>query len=72
LCTRAKYAAMITKYPQLVPPRFYLARMERLIGNDAAALKVFQSVLRVDPGHQDSIAEIRVLEQRLGGKPPKR
>jgi tetratricopeptide (TPR) repeat protein len=45
--------------------RFYLGRVERMLGRDREALGHFHAVLLVDPNHRDASAEIRVLEARL-------
>ena len=65
--TCAKLIKTIKKSPQAVLPRFYLGRVERMIGRDKEALKVFESVLNIDPEHPEAIAEVRVLRGRLGG-----
>lgn len=45
--------------------RFYLGRVERILGHDREALHHFHAVLMLDPNHRDASAEIRVLEARL-------
>ena len=45
--------------------RFYLGRVERMLGRDREALHHFHAVLLLDPNHQDASAEIRVLQARL-------
>lgn len=45
--------------------RFYLGRVERMLGHDREALHHFHAVLMLDPNHRDASAEIRVLEARL-------
>jgi hypothetical protein len=54
--------------PKAIPPRFYLGRVERILGRDAEALRHFQEVLRRAPSHQDAAAEVRVIEQRLAAR----
>jgi curved DNA-binding protein CbpA len=45
--------------------RFYLGRIERMLGREREALTHFQEVLNIKPGHAEASAEIRILEQRL-------
>lgn len=45
--------------------RFYLGRVERMLGRDREALRHFHAVLLLEPNHRDASAEIRVLEARL-------
>jgi len=45
--------------------RFYLGRVERILGRDKEALRHFHAVLDVHPNHRDASAEVRVLEARL-------
>jgi hypothetical protein len=47
--------------------RFYLGRVERMLGRDPEALRHFRDVLAAVPGHAEAAAELRVLEARLGG-----
>jgi tetratricopeptide (TPR) repeat protein len=54
--------------------RFYLGRVERMLGRDQLALHHFREVLELVPGHAEAASEIRVLESRAlarGTKPPK-
>jgi hypothetical protein len=48
--------------------RFYLGRVERMLGKEKEALAHFQEVLRIKPGHAEAASEARLLEQRLRGK----
>lgn len=48
--------------------RFYLGRVERMLGKEREALQHFQDVLRIKPSHGEAASEARVLEQRLKGK----
>ena len=50
-----------------VTARFYLARVERMLGRDKEALRLFEEVLEMSPGHAEATAEVRVLQSRLGG-----
>jgi tetratricopeptide (TPR) repeat protein len=45
--------------------RFYLGRVERMLGRDKEALRHFHAVLLLEPNHRDASAEIRVLQARL-------
>jgi tetratricopeptide (TPR) repeat protein len=58
--------------PKAIRARFYLGRVERMVGRDAEALRHFQDVLRRAPSHQEASAEVRVLEQRLASPPLRR
>jgi hypothetical protein len=49
--------------------RFYLGRIERMLGRDREALGHFHAVLMLQPDHRDAAAEIRVLQARLKGLP---
>lgn len=46
-------------------PRFYLGRVERMLGRDREALRHFQEVLENQPRHTDAASEIRMIEARL-------
>ena len=46
-------------------PRFYLGRVERMLGREREALAHFQAVLAIKPNHAEAASEARVLEQRL-------
>jgi len=48
--------------------RFYLGRVERMVGREREALQHFQEVLRIKPNHAEAASEVRLLEQRLKGK----
>ncbi len=50
-------------------PQLYLGRVERMLGNQREALRIFREVLEWEPGNRDAISEARVLEQRLEGQP---
>jgi cytochrome c-type biogenesis protein CcmH/NrfG len=50
--------------------RFYLGRVERMVGRDQLALHHFREVLELVPGHTDAASEIRVLEARLAARTP--
>jgi cytochrome c-type biogenesis protein CcmH/NrfG len=44
--------------------RFYLGRVERVLGRVREALNHFHEVLRLDPSHAEAAAEVRLLEPR--------
>lgn len=66
--TRTDLNRAIMRSPRAVLGRFYLGRVERMLGNDAEALRLFQEVVQAAPNHAEAKAEIRVLEQRLAKK----
>jgi len=45
--------------------RFYLGRVERILGRHKEALGHFHAVLLMKPDHRDASAEIRLLQRRL-------
>jgi tetratricopeptide (TPR) repeat protein len=45
--------------------RFYLGRVERMLGRDKEALRHFQEVLDLKPNHAEAQSEIRAIEARL-------
>jgi tetratricopeptide (TPR) repeat protein len=45
--------------------RFYLGRVERMLGRDREALRHFQEVLDLKPNHADAASEIRAIEARM-------
>ena len=50
--------------------RFYLGRVERMLGRDKEALRHFQEVLELKPNHAEAASEVRAIEARLqAGKP---
>ncbi len=65
--TRRSLGAAIERSPNAVTARFYLGRVERMLGKDKEALRLFEEVLEMAPGHAEATAEIRVLQSRLGG-----
>jgi hypothetical protein len=48
--------------------RFYLGRVERMLGRDQIALQHFHEVLDRIPGHADAASEIRVIESRIASR----
>ncbi|HWU86824.1 MAG TPA: DnaJ domain-containing protein, partial [Kofleriaceae bacterium] len=66
--TRTSLERAIELSPKAISARFYLGRVERILGRDAEALRHFQEVLRRSPSHQEAASEVRVLEQRLAAR----
>ncbi|HSK01690.1 MAG TPA: DnaJ domain-containing protein, partial [Kofleriaceae bacterium] len=54
----------IHRSPRPVIARFYLGRVERMLGRVREALHHFHEVRRLEPEHADAAAEIRLLEPR--------
>lgn len=50
--------------------RFFLGRMDRMLGRDREALRHFQIVLEEQPSHAEAKAEVRAIEARLASAPP--
>jgi tetratricopeptide (TPR) repeat protein len=69
--TRTSLEKAIQRSPRSVTPRFYLGRVERMLGCDKDALRHFRDVLAAAPGHAEAASEVRALEARLqaGDKP---
>jgi tetratricopeptide (TPR) repeat protein len=63
--TRSTLEHAILKAPKAVSPRFYLGRIERMLGKDQEGLRHFQAVLKLSPHHTEATSEVRVLEARL-------
>jgi hypothetical protein len=45
--------------------RFYLGRVERMLGREREALQYFEEVLAIKPSHSEAASEARILKQRL-------
>jgi curved DNA-binding protein CbpA len=45
--------------------KFYLGRVERMLGREREALQYFQDVLAIKPSHTEAASEARILQQRL-------
>ncbi len=65
--TRKTLEAAMKQSPKAVTPRFYLGRVERMLGNDLDALRYFREVLEVMPHHVEAGSEVRAIESRTGG-----
>lgn len=64
--TRKSLDRLISKSSQKsVTARFYLGRVERMLGRDREALNHFHGVLEVAGNHAEATSEIRVIESRL-------
>lgn len=71
--TRKTLEKAIHRGEKPVTARFYLGRVERMIGHDREAMNHFQEVLLDEPNHREAASEVRVLEQKLArGTKPKR
>jgi tetratricopeptide (TPR) repeat protein len=68
--TRMLLDRAIQSAPKAVIARFFLGRVERMLGRDQEALRHFRDVLMAAPGHSDAAAELRVIEARLAGDKP--
>jgi len=71
--TRRVLAKAIHKSVKPEVARFYLGRLERMLGNDHHAIEHFHEVLELCPDHHEAATELRVLESRLarGTRPPR-
>jgi len=65
--TRSALDRAITRSPRAIAARFYLGRVERMLGRDQDALRHFQHVLELSPHHTEASTEARVIEARLAG-----
>jgi hypothetical protein len=63
--TRGKLTRAADQSDRSPAARFYLGRVERILGREREALSHFQEVLRIKPNHAEASSEIRVLEARL-------
>ena len=68
--TRAAFERAIQKSPRAINPRFYLGRVERMLGRDKEALDLFKNVLVDKPHHYEAQSEVRAIEARLATQPP--
>ena len=55
---------VIAQAPQSIDARFYLGRVERMVGREEVALRHFNDVLRAEPRHAEAAGEVRALEAR--------
>jgi len=63
--TRKVLDKAVRKSPKPMMARFYLGRVERMLGRLREALFHFREVLDLEPGHTDAATEVRLLEQRV-------
>ena len=54
----------LQKSPRPVTARFYLGRVERMLGRVREAMYHFRQVVALEPGHAEAAAELRLLEPR--------
>jgi curved DNA-binding protein CbpA len=66
--TRKALTKAIEANERSVTARFYLGRVERMLGKEKEALDHFREVLRIKRNHTEAASEARILEQRLKGK----
>lgn len=62
---RRTLAHAIQKSPNPELARFYLGRVERMLGRDREALAHFQAVLDQEPRNAEAQAEVRAIEARI-------
>ncbi len=58
-----------SEHPALA--RYYLGRVERMLGRERDALRHFREVLVLQPDHAEAASEVRVLEARVEGRAKK-
>ena len=63
--TRAELQRAAERSEQSPTARFYLGRVERILGREREALEHFREVMRIKPNHSEASSEVRVLEARL-------
>jgi len=63
--TRKTLHKAILKSPRPELARFYLGRVERMLGRDKEALRHFTEVLELQPRNAEAASEKRILELRL-------
>jgi tetratricopeptide (TPR) repeat protein len=65
---RKSLQVVIRKNPdETAQARIWLGRVERMMGRDKEALRLFREVLDIEPRNPEATAEIRVIESRSGG-----
>ncbi|CAN5892884.1 hypothetical protein BH11MYX2_BH11MYX2_16130 [soil metagenome] len=65
--TRVALEKSIQDAPRSPTSKFFLGRVERMLGKDNEALRLFKEVLEIKPNHPEATSEVRVLEARLAG-----
>ena len=63
--TRIELQRAAERSMQSPTARFYLGRVERILGREREALDNFYEVLRIKANHAEASSEIRILETRL-------
>jgi tetratricopeptide (TPR) repeat protein len=63
--TRKSLERAVFKSQRPERARFYLGRVERMLGRDKEALRHFQEVLDLKPNHAEAASEVRAIEARL-------
>lgn len=58
----------VLRSPRPELARFFLGRVERMLGRDREALRHFQEVIDLTPNNADARAEIRAIEARLASR----
>jgi curved DNA-binding protein CbpA len=66
--TRRALQKAVETNEKSVTARYFLGRVERMLGKEKEALEHFKDVLRIKPNHSEASSEARILEQRLKGK----
>ncbi|MCW5807011.1 MAG: DnaJ domain-containing protein, partial [Deltaproteobacteria bacterium] len=66
--TRKALDRAIHRSPKPAVARFYLGRVERMLGRIEQALEHFQEVIELDPGNTEAATEIRMLAPRASTK----
>jgi curved DNA-binding protein CbpA len=66
--TRKALQKAIEANERSVTARYFLGRVERMLGKEKEALEHFKDVLRIKPSHSEAASEARILEQRFKGK----
>jgi tetratricopeptide (TPR) repeat protein len=66
--TRTMLSRAIDQSPRAINARFFLGRVERMLGRDQVALDLFKQVLTTKPHHFEAQSEVRAIEARLHPK----
>ncbi len=67
--TRKSLEKAINRGTKPVTARFYLGRVERILGHDREAMNHFQEVLLDEPNHKEAASELRFLENKPRSTP---
>ncbi|HEY4243530.1 MAG TPA: DUF4388 domain-containing protein [Kofleriaceae bacterium] len=63
--TRKALERAIARSDKPIVARFYLGKVERMLGRDREALRHFHEVIDMKPNHAEAASEIRVIEARM-------